>query len=163
MNATPCPLCRLLGEGEQAENLIAGGREVSFFESPMARWWPGAVMAVFHDHCTEQSDLSRDTRSRVFAHLLDFEGTLRNVSAAARINFVKFGNVVEHLHWHFVPRYAHETEGKKTPWELTNREPGQIYHPEVPEAVSPWFSSSDKERRLRIARAFAECRGGRQE
>jgi diadenosine tetraphosphate (Ap4A) HIT family hydrolase len=33
-----------------------------------------------------------------------------------KLNYASFGNVVEHLHWHVIPRYATETDPKAQPW-----------------------------------------------
>lgn len=98
--------------------MLARNRWTTLFEGPFFNQWPGSLMLVSNRHVQEQTDLRPSHAREVWLDILDAERALRLVTGCQRVNFVKFGNVAPHLHWHLIPRYAEERHQALTPWEI---------------------------------------------
>ena len=103
-----CPLCQKLKSGAKAPDFLFDGGHVYVYKSPFADRWTGAIMPVFKKHIYEVSDIRPAELPDTLMTLVSFERALRKTTQCERINFVKFGNVTHHLHWHLIPRYADE-------------------------------------------------------
>lgn len=128
--------------------MLARNRWTTLFEGPFFKHWPGSLMLVSNRHVQEQTDLRPSHAREVWLDILDAERALRVVTGCQRVNFVKFGNVTPHLHWHLIPRYAEEHHPRLTPWEVLQAHPA-LQEPEslaksslvYPErALFPWHS-----------------------
>jgi 8-oxo-dGTP pyrophosphatase MutT (NUDIX family) len=78
-------------------------------------------MCIALKHLAEMSDYFPSQVHLVFEDLLDAEKALRKITGCVRVNFVKFANAAEHLHWHFIPRYKEEKHLKLNSWEIQER------------------------------------------
>lgn len=58
------------------------------------------------DHVEHWHELPRDRQARVMDDVADVAGAIVRVCAPVRINYECLGNVVGHVHWHVIPRYA---------------------------------------------------------
>ena len=117
------------------EDFLARRGDLYFYKGPFAQKWPGHIMIVNSLHVEEMSDLAMGEAAYAFQEILRTEKFLRNLPGVKRINFVKFGNVCSHLHWHMIPRYEGELHLDKNPWELLIE--SKIYSLTVPRDPYP--------------------------
>lgn len=68
-------------------------------------WWPGFVRVIWNDHVRELSDLAEDDRATLLRAVVTVERVQRELLRPDKVNLASFGNVVDHLHWHVIPRW----------------------------------------------------------
>ena len=111
-----CPLC-----------VETGGRLV--FDAPTFRvihaqeeGFPAFYRVVWKDHVAEWSDLSPEDRSLCTEAVALVERSLRDGLAPAKINLAALGNMVPHLHWHVIARFAWDSRFPAPVWAPAQRE-----------------------------------------
>lgn len=115
MNA-PCPLCdpapeRVLWQDAEARVILA--------DEP---GYPGLCRVIWRDHVREMTDLLPPARARLLELVLAVEAALRTVLAPDKVNLASLGNVVPHLHWHVIPRFADDPSWPGAVWAPRARE-----------------------------------------
>jgi diadenosine tetraphosphate (Ap4A) HIT family hydrolase/8-oxo-dGTP pyrophosphatase MutT (NUDIX family) len=95
---------------------------------PFAQRWPGAVQVTCKRHLRDPGQLKYPHFIHSQAELYAIENAIRKTTHAHHMNVVKFGNVVEHLHWHLIPRFSTETHPQKNPWELADLPVEALFH-----------------------------------
>ena len=114
--ATPCALCAQAG-GEAlwddgfARVVLAGEKD-----------HPGFCRVILNAHAKEMTDLSDGDRARLMSIVYAVEGVLRELLAPDKINLASLGNVVPHLHWHVIPRFADDAHFPNSVWSGKVRE-----------------------------------------
>jgi diadenosine tetraphosphate (Ap4A) HIT family hydrolase len=83
--------------------------------------YPGFVRVIWHDHVREISDLGKAERLALNDAVYRVEGAVRAVMAPLKINVASLGNVVPHLHWHIIPRYADDAHFPAPVWAAAVR------------------------------------------
>ena len=78
--------------------------------------YPGFCRVIWHDHVREMSDLSRPDRLLVNEAVFLVEEAVREVMQPLKVNVASLGNVVPHLHWHIIPRYADDAHFPAPVW-----------------------------------------------
>ncbi len=110
-----CPLC----EGP-------GGRLV--LQTP--RWrlihasepgFPAFYRVVWNEHVAEFSDLPAQDRAECLDAVVAVEEALRRRLAPAKVNLATLGNVVPHLHWHVIARFADDSHFPGPVWAPAQR------------------------------------------
>lgn len=84
--------------------------------------YPGFVRVIWHDHVREMSDLSDADRLALNEAVHRVELAVRTVMAPLKINLASLGNVVPHLHWHIIPRYADDAQFPAPVWAAAPRQ-----------------------------------------
>ncbi|WP_306395359.1 HIT family protein [Telluria beijingensis] len=84
--------------------------------------YPGFCRVIWHDHVREMSDLARDDRLLVNEAVFLVEQAVREVMQPLKVNVASLGNVVPHLHWHIIPRYADDAHFPAPVWAQAVRE-----------------------------------------
>jgi diadenosine tetraphosphate (Ap4A) HIT family hydrolase/8-oxo-dGTP pyrophosphatase MutT (NUDIX family) len=110
-----CTLC------EKKSEILFETQVSLLTQGPFAHVWPGAMMLISKRHVEEASDLRPNQMREMFLDLCDAEKAVRKITACARINLSKFGNITPHLHWHIIPRYVEEAHRLLTPWEVLQK------------------------------------------
>ena len=113
---TPCPLCKELG-GElvwQDEVL-----RVILANEPN---YPGWCRVVWNKHVTEMTELSAAERAWCMEVVWAVERAVRTAFKPAKVNLAALGNMVPHVHWHVVPRFADDAHFPQAPWGNTLNE-----------------------------------------
>ena len=82
---------------------------------------PGFLRVVCNAHVREMSDLASDDAALLLAAVLDAERALRQVLAPDKINLASLGNVVPHLHWHVIARFADDAHFPQPIWGTRQR------------------------------------------
>ena len=67
---------------------------------------PGYCRVILNAHRKEMTDLTEAERARLMKTVFVVERVLRELLAPEKINLASFGNMVPHLHWHVIPRFA---------------------------------------------------------
>ena len=78
--------------------------------------YPGFVRVIWKDHVREMSDLPDADRLAVNDAVWRVELAVRAVMAPHKVNVASLGNVVPHLHWHVIPRYADDAHFPSPVW-----------------------------------------------
>ncbi|MBK9244381.1 MAG: HIT family protein [Burkholderiales bacterium] len=118
MNA--CPLCH-----PHNERRIHADRQLRVILVEDSGY-PGYCRVIWQAHVAEMTDLSPADSSRLMAVVLAVEDALRDVLRPAKINLASFGNVVPHLHWHVIPRFADDPHFPEPLWGARQREPDPV-------------------------------------
>jgi diadenosine tetraphosphate (Ap4A) HIT family hydrolase len=86
---------------------------------------PGFCRVVWRKHVKEISDLSLEDRLLLNDAVWRVELALREVMAPTKVNVASLGNVVPHLHWHVIPRFADDTHFPNSVWAPALRQPDE--------------------------------------
>jgi len=104
-----CELCDL------AAPAVWAGEKFSVIVVDDANY-PGFCRVIWRDHVREMSDLSLDDRLLVNDAVFLVEQAVREVMQPLKVNVASLGNVVPHLHWHIIPRYADDAHFPAPVW-----------------------------------------------
>ena len=105
-----CPLCldaggEVLWDDGFARVVIAGDAD-----------HPGFCRVIVNAHVKEMTDLAEVDRARVMNMVFAVERALRVLLMPDKINLASLGNVVPHLHWHVIPRFANDAHFPNAVW-----------------------------------------------
>ena len=78
--------------------------------------YPGFCRVIWRDHVREMSDLSYEDRLLLNEAVFKVEDAVREVMQPLKVNVASLGNVVPHLHWHVIPRYADDAHFPAPVW-----------------------------------------------
>lgn len=84
--------------------------------------YPGFCRVIVNAHVKEMTDLPPAERSRLMQTVCKVEDVLRTVMRPDKINLASLGNVVPHLHWHVIPRFADDPHFPNPVWGAKLRE-----------------------------------------
>jgi diadenosine tetraphosphate (Ap4A) HIT family hydrolase len=83
---------------------------------------PGFCRVILNAHEKEMTGLSDADRARLMELVFVVERTLREMLAPEKINLASFGNMLPHLHWHVIPRFADDPHFPNSVWSARVRE-----------------------------------------
>jgi diadenosine tetraphosphate (Ap4A) HIT family hydrolase len=83
--------------------------------------YPGFLRVILNAHVREMSDLSAADQQALMRVVLATEAALREVMAPDKVNLASLGNVVPHLHWHVIPRFADDPHFPNPVWGARQR------------------------------------------
>jgi diadenosine tetraphosphate (Ap4A) HIT family hydrolase len=84
--------------------------------------YPGFLRVILNAHVKEMTDLSAADQQDLMRVVLATEAALREVMAPDKVNLASLGNVVPHLHWHVIPRFADDPHFPNPVWSAKFRE-----------------------------------------
>jgi diadenosine tetraphosphate (Ap4A) HIT family hydrolase len=84
--------------------------------------YPGFLRVILSTHVREMTDLPAADRHALMHVVFAAEGTLREVMAPDKVNLASLGNVVPHLHWHVIPRFADDPHFPNPVWGERKRD-----------------------------------------
>ena len=70
------------------------------------QFFPGYCFVFTKDHVTELFHLDAETRQAVMEEVTSLAAALHRAFRPDKINYELLGNMVPHMHWHIVPRFA---------------------------------------------------------
>jgi diadenosine tetraphosphate (Ap4A) HIT family hydrolase len=85
------------------------------------RDYPGFCRVILNRHVSEMTDLDAATGQRLMRVVFAVEQALRQLMQPAKINLASFGNVVAHLHWHIIARFADDKHFPESIWGEARR------------------------------------------
>ena len=84
--------------------------------------YPGFCRVIWNAHVAEMTDLPPEMRSEMMRTVCRLESIVREILQPDKINLASLGNVVPHLHWHVVPRYADDAHFPAPIWAAAQRQ-----------------------------------------
>ncbi|HWU98973.1 MAG TPA: HIT family protein [Oxalicibacterium sp.] len=84
--------------------------------------YPGFCRVIWNAHVSEMTDLPPSDRSVLMRTVCQVETALREVLQPEKINLASLGNMVPHLHWHLIPRFADDAHFPKPVWAQSVRQ-----------------------------------------
>ena len=84
--------------------------------------YPGFCRVIWNSHVREMSDLDAADRAHCMAVVFGVEQALRKLMHPDKINVASLGNMVAHVHWHVIPRFADDPHFPQPVWGLRQRE-----------------------------------------
>ncbi|MGE0558200.1 MAG: HIT family protein [Burkholderiales bacterium] len=96
--------------------------------------YPGFCRVIWNSHVREMSDLSETDRTHCMRIVFATERVLRQALKPDKINLASLGNLVPHVHWHVIPRFADDPHFPQPVWG-TRQRPGATTRPDVDAAT----------------------------
>ena len=78
--------------------------------------YPGFCRVILNQHVSEMTDLETGARERLMRVVFAAEAAVRRVMRPGKINLASLGNMVPHLHWHVIPRFADDRHFPNSLW-----------------------------------------------
>ena len=118
MTEPPCPLCHGAGgqvvwQGPELRIVRVVGAEAEAF--------PAFYRVIWRDHVAEWTDLRDAEQALCLRALNGTERAVRRVLQPTKVNLASLGNVVPHLHWHVIARFAWDTHFPAPVWASATR------------------------------------------
>ena len=111
-----CELCELAASSKVVDNHKFS---VILANEPN---YPGFARVIWNEHVREVSDLADADRLLLNEAVWKLEQAVREVMQPLKVNVASLGNVVPHLHWHVIPRYADDAHFPAPVWAQALRE-----------------------------------------
>jgi diadenosine tetraphosphate (Ap4A) HIT family hydrolase len=115
LTVSPCELCdpaspEPLWQDELCRVVLVEDRD-----------YPGFCRVILNRHVSEMTDLDAATRQRLMRVVFATEQALRQLMRPAKINLASLGNMVAHLHWHVIARFADDKHFPGSIWGKARR------------------------------------------
>jgi diadenosine tetraphosphate (Ap4A) HIT family hydrolase len=137
-----CELCELA-----ASSKVVANDKFSVILADEANY-PGFARVIWNEHVREVSDLADEDRLLLNEAVFKLEQAVREVMRPLKVNVASLGNVVPHLHWHVIPRYADDAHFPAPVWAQAVRatsadvlEERRALLPELKRAIERKFAS----------------------
>jgi len=78
--------------------------------------YPGFLRVILNTHAKEMTDLPAADQQALMRVVFAAEAALREVVQPDKVNLASLGNVVPHLHWHVIPRFADDPHFPNPVW-----------------------------------------------
>jgi diadenosine tetraphosphate (Ap4A) HIT family hydrolase len=111
-----CPLCA--GDGGA---LVWRGAHLRVIRADEPGF-PAFYRVVWNAHVAEFSDLDAAQRQHCMDAVTLVEQALREHLAPTKVNLAALGNMVPHLHWHVIARFAWDSHFPAPVWAVAQRE-----------------------------------------
>ncbi len=115
MNVASCELCQQPGGllvWEDADWRVVRVDDQAF---------PAFYRVIAQRHVAELSDLTVQQRNRCMALVCAVERLLIEQLRPVKVNLAALGNMVPHLHWHVVARFAEDSHFPQPIWGVAQR------------------------------------------
>jgi len=83
--------------------------------------YPGFCRVILAEHVREMTDLQPAERARLVAVVFAVEEAVRATMRPDKVNLASLGNVVAHLHWHVIARFADDRHFPASVWSEPRR------------------------------------------
>lgn len=80
------------------------------------QFFDGYSVLVLKEHFREMTDLPNSICTEFFQEMMTASKAIEKAFTPKKMNMCSLGNVVDHVHWHFFPRYANDPEFSDPPW-----------------------------------------------
>lgn len=112
-----CPLCdRVKNTADGNYPYLIHEFKHSYLYLGEHQFYRGYCVLVSKNHYREMTDIPTGEREIIFQEMMISHEAIQKVFNPKKMNMCSLGNVVDHVHWHFFPRYADDTEFKNPPW-----------------------------------------------
>jgi diadenosine tetraphosphate (Ap4A) HIT family hydrolase len=86
---------------------------------PSVEGYPGFLRVIVNRHAKEMTDLGE--RDQLMKVVFACESALRQIYKPDKINLASLGNVVPHVHWHVIARFADDSHFPDSIWAPARR------------------------------------------
>lgn len=86
------------------------------------QFFPGYCFVYTKDHVTELFHLEDEVRNRVMGEVSRVARALFQAFNPEKINYELLGNMVPHMHWHLLPRFATDPLWPRPHWSEPHQE-----------------------------------------
>jgi len=114
-----CPMCR---RWDDDADLRITELEHSYVVLNRDQFFPGYTLLFTKQHVTELFHLDRAVRVGLIEEVSRVAKALFTLFQPAKINYELLGNMVPHIHWHLVPRFASEPLWPRPIWSEAHSE-----------------------------------------
>lgn len=112
-----CPLCDRVQMTRQSQYpFLVHEFAHSYLYLGEHQFYPGYCVLVSKNHHREMADVPSPEREEIFQEMMVTSKLLQRFFKPKKMNLESLGNVVEHLHWHFFPRYADDPKFTEPPF-----------------------------------------------
>ena len=91
----------------------------------------GYCRVIWTAHVAEMTDLTPSAQRHLMNVVLATETALRTLMQPTKLNLASLGNMVPHLHWHVIPRFADDRHFPEPIWGAAQREGVRHATPEI--------------------------------
>ena len=96
---------------------------------------PAFCRVIWQNHVAEMTDLDVAERAELMETVYRVESAMRQVFKPAKINLASLGNVVPHLHWHVIARFADDANFPAPIWAAAQRLSATVLPVDWPQQV----------------------------
>lgn len=135
-----CPLCQTEGE-----NILWQDEHCRIIRVE-DKDYAGFCRVIWTRHVPEMTDLDQPERDFLMRRVHATEGALRDCFKPAKINLASLGNVVPHLHWHVIARFADDAHFPDPIWAPRRRDGAaqpQVDDDTLCRALGQWIGRMD--------------------
>jgi diadenosine tetraphosphate (Ap4A) HIT family hydrolase len=112
-----CPLCDRIKKLEQKTYpYLIHEFKHSYLMLGEHQYYAGYSVLVTKTHYREMTDLPEGMREEFFIEMMTASKWIQEVFSPKKMNMCSLGNVVDHMHWHFFPRYQADPQFTNPPW-----------------------------------------------
>jgi diadenosine tetraphosphate (Ap4A) HIT family hydrolase len=120
MNITEeCPMCR---RWDEHSDLRIIELEHSFAVLNRDQYFPGYTLLFTRQHATELFHLDHAVRTALMEEVSTVAKALHTLFQPDKINYELLGNMVPHIHWHLIPRFATDPLWPRPIWAESHEE-----------------------------------------
>lgn len=119
MTSPECPMCH---RWDDDRDLRVIQLKHSFVTLNRDQFFPGYTLLFTRRHVRELFHLDRQERAELMDEVSLVAEALQNVFRPDKINYELLGNMVPHMHWHLVPRFASEPLWPRPIWSEPHNE-----------------------------------------
>lgn len=112
----PCPFCELMPAIRAGQQEHIAELEESIVILAHDQFYPGYSILILKDHEEHLAQLPVERQARLWNEVACVASAMTQVVNPDRINFECLGNMVSHIHWHIVPRYADDPRKHEPIW-----------------------------------------------
>jgi diadenosine tetraphosphate (Ap4A) HIT family hydrolase len=94
------------------------------------QFFSGYSVLVLKHHYREMTDIPSPMREEFFQEMMDSSRIVSDHFRPKKMNMCSLGNRVDHIHWHFFPRYADDPHFFDPPWLRMHLFDGALITPE---------------------------------
>jgi len=114
-----CPMCR---RWQEEPDLRIVELDLCYVQLNPDQFFPGYTLVFSKEHVTELFHLDSKTRGALMEEVNRTAAALHRVFAPAKMNYELLGNMVPHMHWHLIPRFADDPLWPRPIWSEPHRE-----------------------------------------
>jgi len=83
--------------------------------------YPGFCRVILARHAREMTDLEAGERDALMSVVWTVEQAVRETMRPDKMNLASLGNMVPHVHWHVIPRFADDRHFPGPIWAVPRR------------------------------------------
>ncbi len=116
MNKIECLLC------QETTNLSEGHYPLiqefthSYLILGKHQFYRGYSLLILKNHARELHELTLEIRKDLFNELMISGEAINQTFSPWKMNYASYGNLVEHIHWHIIPRYVSDPRHREEPF-----------------------------------------------